>query len=909
MNKRFAIKKCAPKAIVPKLVPYVPSEEYKRTVCANSYIGKKGYTVPKSILDPLDLEILYKELYMIPVKMGPAFGSPGVEDESAFPVYRENTNKIYLPRFYGIERYGFPVLGKEIDLSKVASIDCTFDKPLRDYQEEIVDTFVSHIHKNPQHHSSGGIIQVPCGRGKCVSKDTLIIMFDGTTKKVQDIVVGDQIMGDDSTPRNILTLARGRETMYKVCTKRGEGYTVNESHILSLKYATNNGKKIIKNDVLDISVLDYLALPKSYHGRGGNLYGYRVPIVFPEKPQEIDPYLVGYWLGDGHSYSTKITTQDSGVIKYLVDCFKTKHKELYLRYTGSQYDYRINSIGGDVSKNIFMDFLRKNNLINNKHIPLHYKCNSRKNQLALLAGIIDSDGYYHQNCYEIIQKNEKLLDDIVFLARSLGFSAYKKQVQKTCTNARDDDGNICPKTGTYYLINICGKGLEELPTVCPRKKGQVRKQIKDVLKYRIHLEKLPEDDYYGFEIDGNHRFVLGDFTVTHNTVMSIKILSLIAKKTLIIVHKEFLLNQWVERIRDFLPTAKIGRIQGPVFDSQGKDIVIGMLQTLYDRDFPENAFDDFGLTIIDETHRIGSCQFSKALLRIQTPYMLGVTATLDRKDGLTKVLHMFIGPLVYSKVGEKSEDSNLVLVRGMTFVSNDPEFNNVVVDFRGNPQFSTMISKLCNHGPRTRFIVNMLADLVIENPDAQILILGHNRSLLSDVFDAIVGKGFAEPGMYVGGMKQHLLDISSQKQIVVATFSMAAEALDIPNLSILVMITPKSDIIQSVGRIFRSKHDRKIIVDIVDKHDLFQNQWNKRRIYYKKSGYRIQMTDSIKYKDFEDESAWTTVFDPSVKSVKESSSTKKSGEASNKIDAESCPFGGKCMIQFDQTELEQETEF
>jgi len=559
MNKRFAIKKCAPKAIVPKLVPYVPSEEYKRTVCANSYIGKKGYTVPKSILDPLDLEILYKELYMIPVKMGPAFGSPGVEDESAFPVYRENTNKIYLPRFYGIERYGFPVLGKEIDLSKVASIDCTFDKPLRDYQEEIVDTFVSHIHKNPQHHSSGGIIQVPCGRGK--------------------------------------------------------------------------------------------------------------------------------------------------------------------------------------------------------------------------------------------------------------------------------------------------------------------------------------------------------------TVMSIKILSLIAKKTLIIVHKEFLLNQWVERIRDFLPTAKIGRIQGPVFDSQGKDIVIGMLQTLYDRDFPENAFDDFGLTIIDETHRIGSCQFSKALLRIQTPYMLGVTATLDRKDGLTKVLHMFIGPLVYSKVGEKSEDSNLVLVRGMTFVSNDPEFNNVVVDFRGNPQFSTMISKLCNHGPRTRFIVNMLADLVIENPDAQILILGHNRSLLSDVFDAIVGKGFAEPGMYVGGMKQHLLDISSQKQIVVATFSMAAEALDIPNLSILVMITPKSDIIQSVGRIFRSKHDRKIIVDIVDKHDLFQNQWNKRRIYYKKSGYRIQMTDSIKYKDFEDESAWTTVFDPSVKSVKESSSTKKSGEAPNKIDAESCPFGGKCMIQFDQTELEQETEF
>ena len=852
MNKRFAIKKCGPKAIVPKLVPYVPSEEYKRTVCANSYIGKKGYTVPKSILDPLDLEILYKELYMIPVKMGPSFGSPGVEDESAFPVYRENTNKIYLPRFYGIERYGFPVLGKEIDITKVSSIDCTFDKPLRDYQEEIVDTFVSHIHKNPLHHSSGGIIQIGCGRGKCLSKDTLIIMFDGTTKMVQDIVVGDQIMGDDSTPRNVLTLARGRETMYKVCTKRGEGYTVNESHILSLKYATNMNKNVRKNDILDISVLDYLALLNSSDkddiDLAENLYGYRVPIVFPENPQEIDPYLMGY------------------------------------------------SIGKDSIQGLLKPKKYKN-------IPLNYKCNSRKNQLELLSGIIDSIGYYdsENHCYGITLKNKKVMDDIMFLVRSLGLASYEKPME-------DKDRDFI---GIHWNIYIYGSGLAEIPVRCPSKKViQLFDQSTDidVLKYRIHLEKLPEDDYYGFEIDGNHRFVLGDFTVTHNTVMSIKILSLLAKKTLIIVHTEFLLNQWVERIREFLPSAKIGRIQGAVFDSQGKDIVIGILQTLYDRDFPENVFDDFGLTIIDETHRIGSCQFSKALLRIQTPYMLGVTATLDRKDGLTKVLHMFIGPLVYSKVGEKSEDSNLVLVRGMTFVSNDPEFNSVVVDFRGNPQFSTMISKLCNHGPRTRFIINMLADLVAENPEAQILILGHNRSLLSDVFDAIEGKGFAEPGMYVGGMKQHLLDISSQKQIVVATFSMAAEALDIPNLSILVMITPKSDIIQSVGRIFRSKHDRKIIVDIVDKHDLFQNQWNKRRIYYKKSGYRIQTTDSTKYKDLEDETVWTTVFDPTLKSVRESNTAKKSGDV-NKIDVESCPFGGKCLIQFDQTELEQETEF
>jgi hypothetical protein len=329
--------------------------------------------------------------------------------------------------------------------------------------------------------------------------------------------------------------------------------------------------------------------------------------------------------------------------------------------------------------------------------------------------------------------------------------------------------------------------------------------------------------------------------------MSIKIMSLIGLKTLIIVHKEFLLNQWVERINEFLPGARIGRIQGPLFDIDDKDIVIGMLQTIYDRDFPEDAFDSFGLTIVDEVHRIGSCQFSKALLRVQTPYMLGVTATLERKDGLTKLIHMFIGPLIYSKVGGSTVDSNCVIVRGLTFVSKDPEFNAVVTDYRGNTQYSTMITKLCNHGPRTRFILDVLSGLIEETPDAQILVLAHNRSLLTDLYEGIEGRGFATCGYYVGGMKQHELEKSTERQILLATYAMAAEGFDHKNLSILLMITPKTDIVQSVGRIFRANHDRKLIVDIIDGHDVFNNQWKKRRAYYRKSGYHIHTLDSIGY--------------------------------------------------------------
>jgi len=897
---------------------FMVTDEYRAQVRQHAYIGPKGYTIPKSVLNPADLSFLYKDLYMVPEKQGPSFGQragslqqlnpksasrsgdfgptlgEGETDTSAFPVYRENTQKIYVPRFYGIDRYGYPE--KPVsppEKTTVKAISCTFDKPLRDYQEVVVDSYVSHVQKNPLHTSSGGIITIGCGRGKCLRIDTPILMFDGTIKPVQDVVVGDQLMGDDSRPRNVLTLARGRETMYKVCTGKGDGYTVNESHILSMRYGTKHDKDTPKGTILDISVLDYLALPKSFHGRAGKLYGYRVPIVFPEQPQEIDPYLVGYWLGDGSSRSTQITTQDAYVIQYLVDCFKTKHKELYLIYTGFQYDYRINSIGGSCTKNPLMEFLRKYDMILNKHIPLHYKCNSRQNQLALLAGIIDSDGYYHENCYEITQKNERLLDDIVFLARSLGFAAFKKTVQKTCTNAKDAEGNLCSKTGTYYLTNIFGSGLEDIPVVCPRKKGQVRKQIKNALNYRIHLEKLPEDDYYGFEIDGNRRFVLGDFTVTHNTVMSIKIVSILAKKTLIVVHKEFLLNQWIERIQEFMPTARIGRIQGPVFDSEGKDIVIGMLQTLYDREFPEGAFDDFGLTIVDEVHRIGSCQFSKALLRIQTPYMLGVTATLERKDGLTKVIHHFIGPTVYSDPAGLQSDDGSVLVRGIEFISHDPEFNQVVTDFRGNTQFSTMITKLCNHEPRIQFLVQTLTGLVHETPDAQILVLGHNRCLLVSIHDALVAGNVATVGYYLGGMKQQALEASTEKQIILASYAMASEGFDHKNLSILVMITPKTDIIQSVGRIFRQKHARPLIVDIVDKHDTFQNQWRKRRAYYKKCGFRIHQSTNLA------PTTYKIVYEPKCVQGKNTVSTQASAHVSDDDDdddKDTLPFGGVCMI-------------
>ncbi len=329
-----------------------------------------------------------------------------------------------------------------------------------------------------------------------------------------------------------------------------------------------------------------------------------------------------------------------------------------------------------------------------------------------------------------------------------------------------------------------------------------------------------------------HGAILEVKTGAGKTVMALDIISKLSKKTLIIVHKEFLLNQWVERIEEFLPGAKIGKIQASVCDVDGKDIVIGMLQTLYSRTLDTSIYSQFGLTIIDEVHRIGSEQFSKALFKCVSPYMLGISATVERKDRLTNLLYMFIGNRIYK---DTNNDPDNLIVRSINYISNDTDFNVVEYDFRGNPKYSTMISKLCNFGRRSDFIVSIAKDLISENNDKQIMILAHNRSLLNYLFDSIQHQNFASVGYYLGGMKQSDLKISETKQIVIATYAMAAEALDIKTLSTLIMATPKTDVTQSIGRILRVKGNNPFVIDIIDSHELFQKQWIKRKRYYKKN--------------------------------------------------------------------------
>lgn len=355
------------------------------------------------------------------------------------------------------------------------------------------------------------------------------------------------------------------------------------------------------------------------------------------------------------------------------------------------------------------------------------------------------------------------------------------------------------------------------------------------------------------------------------TSIGLNLVSRLKKKTLVIVHKDFLMTQWIERINQFLPTARIGKIQGQVIDIDNKDIVLAMLQSLSMKNYPSTLFDSFGFTIIDEVHHISSEVFSCALFKLVTKYMLGLSATMNRKDGTTKVFKMFLGQVVYKQ--ERSKDEN-VIVRGITFQSKDEEFNEVELDFRGQTASSKMLSKICNYNYRSEFILKVLRDMIAENPKQQIMMIASYKNILCYMFDSIRHHNICTVGYYVGGMKESALKESESKQVVLATYSMAAEGLDIKTLTTLFMITPMTNIEQSVGRILRQKHEfEPIVVDIIDTHDNFQRQWVKRKSFFKKQNYKIIQTTSSTYEP--DASNWKVTYEPTECKPKKTTEVKK----------------------------------
>lgn len=580
----------------------------------NNYLSKRGYVIRKELLNSEELTKLKLELYAKPL-VDSKFAVSGQQTVN-YPVYIETKNKLYIPKMFGIEKYGFPDAVLTNYEGEKWSDDIVFNGNLLERQIEPVNLLLESCESK-----GGGILSIQTGGGKCNKYDTPILMFDGSIKMVQNIKVGELLMGDDSTPRTVLSLATGQDEMYDIIPVKGEKYTVNQEHILCLKVSgcptirkfTNYTEvryfkynkyntKIIDNkdgniqeflvnlkqqEIMEIAVKDYINMPIDIKHI---LKGYRTAIDFTEKLLDFDPYIIGLWLGDRTTSRPEITNQDSILLHYVAH--NLPKYNCYLTYNVT---YKINGYNKNKTYiNPFLNVLKNNNLINDKHIPLIYKCNSSENRLKLLAGLIDSDGSLYNNSFDFIQKSEKLIDDIIYLCRSLGFACYKSQCKKWYMYK----GEYIE--GDYFRITISGD-TERIPTLIKRKQAKPRKHIENVLVTAIKVKHVGRDNYYGFTLDGNCRYVMGDFTVTHNTISALYALSKLKGKTIVIVNKIPLMNQWKSEIKQFLPNAKIGTIQGQNnIEIEGCDIVIAMLQSMARVDYPDLLFNDFKTLVVDE---------------------------------------------------------------------------------------------------------------------------------------------------------------------------------------------------------------------------------------------------------------------------------------------------------------------
>jgi len=374
-------------------------------------------------------------------------------------------------------------------------------------------------------------ILVTAGGVACHGRGTPVVMFDGTLKNVEDVVEGDKLMGPDSTERTVMLTHSGRDMLYNVTPHRGDSFTANGSHVLAIHAQLRrkvNGVEIPYSGKITITVDDYLAKSGRFKA---NCYLYRRGIEFAESRVPLDPYFLGLWLGDGTHCLPAVTSADPEIAEFMQQ-FTRKQPRMKLMVHAKPDNaasvYQMSYLDSTPQKgdgyrkgcrpNPITARLKEAGVLRNKHIPQQYLANSSSVRLQLLAGLLDSDGSYNadRKSFEITTKIERMAKEIQFLARSIGFQAS--------INEKIVRNNWTGKSGVYFRLHIGGNDLELIPTKILRKQAESRpaertdgRVSRDVRHSSFRVDPIGEDEFFGFTLNKDHLYLLGDFTVTHNS--------------------------------------------------------------------------------------------------------------------------------------------------------------------------------------------------------------------------------------------------------------------------------------------------------------------------------------------------------------------------------------------------------
>lgn len=405
-----------------------------------------------------------------------------------------------------------------------------------------------------------------------------------------------------------------------------------------------------------------------------------------------------------------------------------------------------------------------------------------------------------------------------------------KPVEEYPIYKRDAESIYLPR---FFAKSKLGSFPEDFP-VLPK-----RFKMNSLISLRDYQVPVVTAAIKALETKGGGILACG--TGTGKTSMALHIACHFRVKTMIIVHKSFLLQQWKSRIADFVPDAKIGHIQGAVCDIDNKDFVLCMLQSLATKTYDPAIFADIGLVIADECHHLSAEVFCRALPKVASQYMLGLSATPQRKDGLTKVFKWYLGDIAYTYV---RTDTDSVLVKRIVFSNGDGDWGKERRNFRHGLSLARMVNDIAATTNRNEIVLHEAEQYVAE--ERQVMIISDRLGHLDELKKAIDQKNIQKngktvfTGFYTGKQKQKELEKNESCDIIFSTYGLVREGLDIQSLNTIILATPISDVVQTCGRIMRKQHAcNPLVVDIVDSYSIFYSQAKKRLSFYDKSKYNV----------------------------------------------------------------------
>lgn len=473
-----------------------------------------------------------------------------------------------------------------------------------------------------------GLIGAPTRYGKCLNPDTLVLMADGSMKKASDIVVGDFVMAPDSTPKKVLRRLDGEDEMWRILPNKGDPWECTRDHILVLQCnCSGQLRGINKGDRIHVSLQDYLKWPKS---RKHIFKQVQASVEFPEKAVPFDPYMIGLFLGDGIGGVPCLSAGD-----------RKEESISYMYLWGTEQGYEVRSGKSENAYRVcnapdFREYWKT--LCYFRRIPEVYRINSREVRLQLLAGFLDSDGNPNNNQgIEWTNKSKEVAEDLVWVARSLGFRANIKE--KPVRLEGWDEPRI------YHRVGIYGP-IQDIPL-----KNKRFSKLKSSTKFNplttgFEVEKIGTGPYSGMEIEGDtQEFVLGNFTITHNSYLLLNIIRAYPTCNIVVLAPgEDLIVQNYEFIKKNVDrdVVQLGGGSRRIYPSE--EITVCSMDSMHKLD--HGSVD---LVIIDEPHALVTEGRSEAFMELVHARKIGLGATLEgRFDGRDIYITGLIGPVLSS---------------------------------------------------------------------------------------------------------------------------------------------------------------------------------------------------------------------------------------------------------------------